>query len=326
MRDYQARGYILESVVWKILSKFGYIEVASGNIRGRGAEHQIDAYGLLSFPTAFIYRIRLICECKYYKRKIQLHNIRNFVGVVKDISENYFTIAHHNANSLDRYNDAGCFFSASEYTIDAQEYAWAQNIFLVSFYRNPFLEPILERISQFAEYAVSRKSYLENATKQSVVDDFWQFTEEERESNKSLLKDYPSVAMGILDDNYPVALVGEDNWLNDLDALDNNYSEIVEAIKSHRVEYETETAFHLHVKAKYIVFTLPNAIANRVINRIDLAEKGNEIFTIDIPYIKEFKNEKIRRFIKIKVHLPDDEKYSYLNKISKCYLTGELND
>lgn len=311
MRVYQARGYIFESVVWKLLSKFGYIDVTSGNIKGRGAEHQIDAYGLLSIPTAFIYQIRLICECKYYKSKIQLHNIRNFVGVLKDISENYFILSHQNPDIMERYNDVGCFFSASQYTIDAQEYAWAHNIFLVSFYNNPFLESLLDKISLYTKHY----NYLfKNATKKSVVNGFWKFIENTEVLNQDTEK--PSMAMGILDGKYPVALVGKENWLNDLDIIDSFYNETIEATKTYRVEYETETAFHLNAKNQKIVLTIPNIIARRVINCINNADCGAEIFTIDIPYIKEYREMKIRRFIKIKVYMSHYEKESYLKKLN----------
>ncbi|MBT2584216.1 hypothetical protein [Planococcus sp. ISL-109] len=72
MKDYQARGYIFESIVWKLMEKHGYIDVKIATLRGRGACHQIDSYGVLKIPTPFIYPIRLLSEAKCYSNPIQL--------------------------------------------------------------------------------------------------------------------------------------------------------------------------------------------------------------------------------------------------------------
>lgn len=52
MTPNQARGYIFEYIVLDSLKQSGYINVTSSTLRGRGASHQIDAYGTLSIPTA----------------------------------------------------------------------------------------------------------------------------------------------------------------------------------------------------------------------------------------------------------------------------------
>ena len=99
MKDYQARGYLFEYEIWRLLEASGYIGVTTENLRGRGAEHQIDAYGTLSIPTPFVYPIRLICEAKCYKDPVELKHVRSFVGVLKDISENYFVGSNRSRNT-----------------------------------------------------------------------------------------------------------------------------------------------------------------------------------------------------------------------------------
>lgn len=99
MKDYQARGYLFEYEIWRFLKASGYVGVTTSKLRGRGADHQIDAYGTLSIPTPFVYPIRLICEAKCYTNPIELKHIRSFVGVMKDISENYFVGSNRSRNT-----------------------------------------------------------------------------------------------------------------------------------------------------------------------------------------------------------------------------------
>ncbi len=93
-----------------------YFNVKTEHLRGRGASHQIDAFGTLAIPTAFTYPIRLIAEAKCYSSTIQLYQIRSFLGVIKDISENYIVGEKKQRNTPDRYLDTGCFFSATPFS------------------------------------------------------------------------------------------------------------------------------------------------------------------------------------------------------------------
>ena len=148
MKSSQGRGYLLEAVIQDLLAQSGYYDIRTEKLPGRGADHQIDAYGVYSFPVPYIYPLRIISEVKFYKENIGLPKIRDFVGVMKDISECYFMV-NNEQNQKYRYNDIGCFFSATDFTRDAENYAWAQNIFLVSFKKNPNLEGILNEIDSY---------------------------------------------------------------------------------------------------------------------------------------------------------------------------------
>ena len=79
------------------MRKTNYIDVKSQDVPGGGADHQIDSVGFFSFTIPFMYPVRLIAEAKWYKddKKIGLGSMRDFVGVMKDISENYFVPILH---------------------------------------------------------------------------------------------------------------------------------------------------------------------------------------------------------------------------------------
>ena len=64
---------MFEIIVKVLLFKSGYKQLPSDpkylrgdELRGRGAWHQIDAFGQFSYGIPFLFPIRLICEAKYY--------------------------------------------------------------------------------------------------------------------------------------------------------------------------------------------------------------------------------------------------------------------
>jgi hypothetical protein len=150
----RVKGALFESQVGHLLKKSGYelvrpdgISVKEGSLRGRGGWHQIDAFGFYSYGVPCLYPIRIICEAKNYAGKAGLPVVRNFVGAFKDIAENYFveTLGASADHLLTkRYTDAGAIFSARGFTIQAQDYAYAQGVFLVSYEDNYVLAPLLD--------------------------------------------------------------------------------------------------------------------------------------------------------------------------------------
>ena len=319
MNSIQAKGYIFESVILKLLQKSGYINIRSSVLRGRGAYHQIDAYGIFSIPTPFIYPLRLICETKCYKNSIKLPHIRNFVGVMKDISENYIIGEHNNRNTPDRYTDAGCFFGAGSFTIPAQEYAWAHNIFIVSFHEIPLLKPIVNKIKSFVN---DKRNLLRNMSIDIVRKTFW-----ERYSNDDNINN-ATLDVGILDGVYPIILVGKNEWIKKVDNITPLEREEIEATKINRIDYEYDTRFNLSVGGQNIYFVLPKSVANKIINRINITKKGGKIFDIEIPFISSKGKNRIRRYFKINIILPEIDKNVYLNELLclKDSIIVELRD
>lgn len=107
-----------------------YLENAPNGIcvLGRGERHQIDAIADYVFPPPFSNPLRLLCEAKYSEGKsVGIDVIRNAVGVKKDVEE-YF---RPGVQSTYRYHYQYAVISSSGFTSNAQNYAYAQDIYLL---------------------------------------------------------------------------------------------------------------------------------------------------------------------------------------------------
>jgi hypothetical protein len=171
----QIRGALLEEAVLFLLKKIGYdtVDVASLSttpvegmragrsgleLRGRGTWHQLDALALWRYSPAFMYPMHLIVEAKCYSthRPVGVEIPRNMIGVLKDISENYFTIHSRGQNfQAPRYNYTGAIFSTSGFTKGAVEYAIAHQVFLIQYENIPAIQPLINAIFQFDESCIS---------------------------------------------------------------------------------------------------------------------------------------------------------------------------
>ena len=176
MKKEQIYGYIIEALIFQKIKCQGYHElhdiVLSGTIDkdllqkkynvkidpsnkifiyGRGEKHQIDAVGIYE-RVPNIYPLRLICECKHNNEKVGLPKIRDFVGVMKDISECYFSYINGKPIEKDliRFTDTGIYYSTSGYTKNAVNYAYAHGILLEDiFYLNPHVEAIFNEMYRY---------------------------------------------------------------------------------------------------------------------------------------------------------------------------------
>lgn len=182
----QVRGALLEEAILFLLSMVGYETYdpdalqehqlkymrpgGSGlEVRGRGTWHQIDAFALLKHSPAFMYPLHLMIEAKCYApgRPVQVAVPRNSVGVLKDISENYFTYSRRgNRQPIrgPRYNYTAAIFSTSGFTQGAVEYAVAHQIFLIQYENVPVIQPLIDAIRQF-----DRSCVLENSGELRVI-------------------------------------------------------------------------------------------------------------------------------------------------------------
>lgn len=154
----QIRGVLLEEIVLHLLEKVGYRIVNSredgtrdGNagleVQGRGEWHQVDALAAFDYTPSFMYPLRIIVEAKCYNNnRVDIGVVRNSLGVLRDITENYFT--HHLNNNeevqIQRFNYHSAIFSSSGYTKAAQRYAIAHQIFLIQYHRVPIIRPIID--------------------------------------------------------------------------------------------------------------------------------------------------------------------------------------
>jgi hypothetical protein len=171
----QIRGALLEEAVLFLLKKVGYEThdartlaaspidgMRAGHsgleVRGRGTWHQLDAFALWKHSPAFMYPLQLIVEAKCYSshRPVGVEVPRNAVGVLKDISENYFTFTRRGQSfQAPRYNYAAAIFSTSGFTQGAVEYAIAHQVFLIQYESVPAIQPLIDAIFRFNEDCIS---------------------------------------------------------------------------------------------------------------------------------------------------------------------------
>jgi len=171
----QIRGALLEEAVLFLLRKVGYKIVYSPNdsidptdvreghsgleLQGRGIWHQIDAIAEQHHTPAFMYPLRLLVEAKFYaSNPVGANVVRNAVGVLKDISENYFT-KHRVRGSLGsvRFNYQSAIFGVSGFTKPAVQYAVAHQIFLLEYKNIPIIQPVIDAIRRIDEDCLTRQ-------------------------------------------------------------------------------------------------------------------------------------------------------------------------
>lgn len=184
MTKNQARGYLYEILISHLLTKNHFLKCQmnnqtnisyncgimsqDGEVLGRGTQHQIDFVGIYQKNIPFIYPIRLLAECKFWTKEnkykpVDKSFIREYIGVHKDISENYFS---SNMQSTTRFLDVPIIFSAGGFNSEAEKLAWAQGINLVSHSKLPIMVHILKFINFIVntlptQYMMNKKKFEE---------------------------------------------------------------------------------------------------------------------------------------------------------------------
>jgi hypothetical protein len=152
---------LLEEAILYLLRSSGYTTVTAPDnvttrrafggglqVRGRGGEHQIDAIADFTITPPFTNPQRLIVEAKCYARKeVGLDVVRNGVGVLKDISE-FWAAPDESSIGKRRYHYQYAIFSASEFSLSAQRYAYAHDVHLLPLRRSVFLQPVIQAIME----------------------------------------------------------------------------------------------------------------------------------------------------------------------------------
>ncbi|MEW8045436.1 MAG: hypothetical protein AB2805_03030 [Candidatus Thiodiazotropha sp.] len=131
-------------------------------VRGRGAWHQIDAIADFSLVPPFSNPQRLLLEAKFRNSKTGIEIIRNATGVHKDVSENWVVdpATGGETTARKRYHYLYAVFSKEPFTKPAQDYAYAQDIYLLPLKRSAYFQPIIEAIDNVSfdgEYKPSLK-------------------------------------------------------------------------------------------------------------------------------------------------------------------------
>jgi hypothetical protein len=164
------RGLLLEEAVLFLLSRTAYKTVfvkgtdptlgnssAGLTVKGRGSVHQIDAIADSLINHPFSYPQRLLVEAKCFARTkpVGLDIVRGAVGVLKDVSEYWVTIA--GAVAQQRYHYQYAVFSATGYSRETQKYAFAHDIYLIPLAASQFFQPVIEAIRQVESVTPGRK-------------------------------------------------------------------------------------------------------------------------------------------------------------------------
>jgi hypothetical protein len=116
-------------------------------VLGRGGKHQIDAIADLRIAQPFGNPQRLLVEAKAYSdgRTVGLQIIRGAVGVLKDVSE-YWGRSDSDEPGAPRYHYQFAVFSTSDFSPDAQDYAFAHDVHLLPLRASSFFRPIVTAI------------------------------------------------------------------------------------------------------------------------------------------------------------------------------------
>lgn len=159
---YAIKALLLEEVLLSLLKNSGYRIVNKAEndptlydgksgleVKGRGWNHQIDAIADFSMSPPFSYPIRLLLEAKFYAESIGIDIVRNAVGVLKDVNE-FWVSNNLNRMSKPRYHYQYAIFTSSAFTLPAQQYAFAQDIYLIKLENNKYFLPIVNAIKDLS--------------------------------------------------------------------------------------------------------------------------------------------------------------------------------
>lgn len=314
MDEAQARGKVFEEIVKYYLKQHGYEVIpkyirnyygvnkkSNGiNVKGRGEWHQIDALGQFQFQIPFVYPIRLISEVKAHGDRIGLPIVRNFVGVLKDISENYFIEKYNDLRDKDRFRftDCGVIFSTSGFTKGAQKYAYAQGIYLIP------MKEFSNLVSKGVRKIKKNETNFNKFIRDCQVIDTLDGPCDNRFFRHFLVDDenlfcYFGLAAGF----YPIAIVSEKNIPEEL-----FYEKDEEKVRIYyNYEEETREIYYFGIKFKNWSgrFQLPRFIWEKHMKKPEFRKemrnmKKNVLNYIDVP----MKIKGMRRIIRLKLDKP----------------------
>lgn len=162
------RGYILEEVLAYLIRNTGYRLLVDASqdteelewkhnglvVRGRGAVHQVDVLGELTWIPAFTYPLRLFVEAKFRNGRTGIPEVRNLVATLLDVNQNNYPQPVRanggNPQLRPKYYYTGAIFSTSGFSGPAMDMALAHNISLIDL-GAPEFENLLSGINQAAD-------------------------------------------------------------------------------------------------------------------------------------------------------------------------------
>lgn len=187
MNKSQARGYLLEIVLSKLIEINGYESIRTAdnyeivsehhglNVKGRGGLHQFDTLGRFRITPPFVYPLRLFVEAKFQSNPVGIDRVRMGIGILDDVNSNYSTVQMgHQQLTVERYQYHYAIFSASGFTDNALRLAIAHKIQLIDLSGDEY-RVILDFINEIVE-CLSDIYSQENST--ISKEDFAEFKEQ----------------------------------------------------------------------------------------------------------------------------------------------------
>ncbi len=175
------KGYLFEVVVLELLRKNGFekVNVRKENkkrvketregfieLKGRGCWHQIDCPCDYNRLIPFAYPLRLLGEVKFFKKELDKKYIREYIGILRDIQENYFVTDNlSKRESCSRKMEIGVYFSANGFQKEAEKLAYAHGIKTISYENNYIINRIKILILELEEQYLSVKCMEKNKLK-----------------------------------------------------------------------------------------------------------------------------------------------------------------
>ena len=196
-------------------------------VRGRGSKHQIDAVADYLIPQPFTHPQRLLVEAKHYNHDINLAVIRNAVGVLKDVNE-FWVPSVRSTTSVKRYHYQYAVVSGTNFSVNSQKYAFAQDIYLIPLGASLFFSDVINAINIFTDGSIDLPRNLTNLplkeirkrirTRLSNDNDMTIYRPFEGFINAC--RDIGYCLLAVISNRFPVFLVPADGIsLHDLDAI-----------------------------------------------------------------------------------------------------------
>jgi len=177
----QLKGYLFEVFIMELLcsNQFSIINILDEpkdrvrenrkgfiEIKGRGCWHQIDCPCDYNKLIPFAYPLRVLGEVKFFKSELSKVHIREYIGIIKDIQENYFVGDEDDIfDFYPRKMEIGVYFSANGFQKEAEKLAYAHGIKTISYKNNFIINKLKFLIEELESNYLSVKILRENKWK-----------------------------------------------------------------------------------------------------------------------------------------------------------------
>lgn len=178
------KGYILEELIAYLIRNTGYkllvdpiqdqrelAKKGSGLVvKGRGAVHQADVLGQLAWIPAFTFPLRLFIEAKCRLKKTGIPDVRNAVGILEDINQNYSPL-REGKPLIQRFSYRYALFSTSGFTKTASDMALAHQISLIDL-SGPDFQDLRDLIDKAADMLLNDLTKQDSDDEEVIDKDF----------------------------------------------------------------------------------------------------------------------------------------------------------